>query len=256
MTDLARMLNDAHRLRRSGACYAVATVVRSGGSTYRRPGARLLVTRDGSSAGLISGGCLESETTQIALEVMSTGHCRLESFDLSDENEITGFGAGCVGTVDVLIEPFPSSERQDPLSVTARVHKERERAVLVQVIDGPNGLLGRKVVWRSGDMNAGTDSNIPLPAKLATQVEATGNHTITREGSLGLLLEAILPPIRVVLFGSGPDVAPVVRCAGAMGWHVFCCRPSILRSTGSRSTGSRRLHLPDAPGGLAQANCI
>ncbi len=220
MTALIHMLTDADCLRRSGKRYAVATVVRSGGSTYRRPGARLLVTGDGRPTGLISGGCLESEAARISQEVLATGRCRIESFDLSDENEITGFGAGCVGTVDVLIEPFPSSKRLDPLEVTARAHKDRSPCVLVQVIEGSLDLLGQKVVWRSGYQESDTDHVFRIPAREVARVEATGRHTIVRHNPLELLLEAILPPIRLVLFGSGLDVAPVAQAGKALGWQV------------------------------------
>ena len=69
------------RLRESGKPFVVATVVKVSGSTYRRPGARVLITEDGVSTGLISGGCFESDLIERAKRVMQTQEPSVATFD-------------------------------------------------------------------------------------------------------------------------------------------------------------------------------
>ena len=66
MGELDEILEAARQLRDTGEPAALATVVSVRGSSYRRPGARLLVPRDSRPIGLISGGCLEEEAARLA----------------------------------------------------------------------------------------------------------------------------------------------------------------------------------------------
>ena len=91
----------------AGRQSALATVVHLEGSSYRRPGARMLITDDGQLTGAISGGCLEGDALQKALLVMSHKKSRIVTYDTMDEDEATlGVGLGCNGVIQVLIEPI------------------------------------------------------------------------------------------------------------------------------------------------------
>ena len=105
MKELLDILNKAQQLRDEGKQFAIATVVKIGGSTYRRPGARMLISEDGSKWGTISGGCLEGEVAQRAIEVIETGKPVLVPFNLEEDDIVLGFGTGCNGIVHVLIQP-------------------------------------------------------------------------------------------------------------------------------------------------------
>src|SRR5687768_18594001 len=85
---------------------ALATVVSVEGSSYRRPGARMLITEDGELTGAISGGCLEGDALRKALYVMSEQRAMVVTYDTSDEDDAKiGVGLGCNGIVRILIEP-------------------------------------------------------------------------------------------------------------------------------------------------------
>lgn len=88
----------------AGTPAAVATVVAVEGNAYRRPGAKMLLTEDGT-AGSVTAGCLESDVADIAAEVRTSGQFRLERFDLTDDEQ-WGLGLGCNGVIDLLIEPL------------------------------------------------------------------------------------------------------------------------------------------------------
>jgi xanthine dehydrogenase accessory factor len=66
MTDLEHILPMWHELEAAGADYVLATIVAVEGSSYRKPGARMLLAQDGRRAGTVSGGCLEAEVARRA----------------------------------------------------------------------------------------------------------------------------------------------------------------------------------------------
>ena len=104
---------------------ALATIVAVRGSTYRRPGARLLVPEDGAPIGNISGGCLEGDVTDMARIVMEEGRARLAGWDLTaDDDEVWGLGLGCNGAIEVFIEP---ADRAAEVAGALRMALEEER---------------------------------------------------------------------------------------------------------------------------------
>jgi len=84
---------------------ALATVVKVDGSSYRRPGARMLVTEDGEITGAISGGCLEGDALRKAQFAMYQQQNKLQVYDTSDDEENKlGLQLGCNGIVYILFE--------------------------------------------------------------------------------------------------------------------------------------------------------
>jgi len=84
----------------------LATVVSTAGSTYRKPGARMLIMADGSYLGLLSGGCLESDLKIHAQDVLNSGVARVVEYDMRGPDDLLfGIGAGCEGAMRVLLEP-------------------------------------------------------------------------------------------------------------------------------------------------------
>src|SRR6266704_3154424 len=84
-------------------CWALATLVQTEGSTYRKPGARLLVDSKGGTLGVLSGGCLEEEIGRYGRRVIKDGSPVLLSFD-------TRRLYGCDGRLKILVEPLPAAE--------------------------------------------------------------------------------------------------------------------------------------------------
>ena len=77
----------------------LATVVALEGSSYRRPGVRMLIREDGKSIGAVSGGCVEKEIFVQALSVFSDGVPKMMTYD-------GRYRLGCEGILYILIEPF------------------------------------------------------------------------------------------------------------------------------------------------------
>ena len=95
MNDIYGILREWRK--RPDATFALATMVRAQGSSYRRPGARMLVCEDGTTVGSLSAGCLESDVAECAREVLRTGQSVVVSFD-------TRRRFGCAGKIDIFIE--------------------------------------------------------------------------------------------------------------------------------------------------------
>src|SRR2546429_7850084 len=101
------------RVGAEGKRAALATVVRVRGSAYRHEGAKLVVAEDGSTAGNVSGGCLEQDVREVALQVIRKGESELRSYCSSaDEIAAWDLGVGCEGQVDVYVERAEARDRK------------------------------------------------------------------------------------------------------------------------------------------------
>ena len=121
--------------RHLGQPLALATLVRAQGSSYRRPGARMLICPDGLTVGSLSGGCLEEEVTRRALEVIRTGTPSLMSFD-------TRLRFGCNGSIEIFVE----AARESFLAELARDFAERRTCRAMTVFSGAPGQLGTRML--------------------------------------------------------------------------------------------------------------
>ncbi|HVF71628.1 MAG TPA: XdhC family protein [Chthoniobacterales bacterium] len=126
---------------------ALATLVRARGSSYRRPGARMLICEDRCAAGSLSGGCLEEEVKDRAVLVMRDAKPELVSFD-------TRRRFGCNGGIDVVIEPV----RRDFLEDLAANFRARRLCRVATVFGGGANERGTRMVGQ--DFQSGTGAFI------------------------------------------------------------------------------------------------
>lgn len=241
MKEFLEILAVARRIRAAGQPFAVATIVKIGGSTYRRPGARMLVDGDGQTWGTISGGCLEGEVAQQALAVLEQGRPLLLPFELGEDDLVLGFGTGCDGVVHVLIEPVPAGRQDSALDLFDRCIEARHRGVMATVIEATGDLnenIGQHLLVDEAGELAGTLVGSLVGSSLEHAVHDAARRLLdaekTREqpslwhtqmveqstGSAEILLEVVRPPVRLLVFGEGHDVRAMVSLAKPMGWQV------------------------------------
>lgn len=226
--NLHRLIPLYERARQSREPLVLATVIRTGGSTYAKPGAQMLITRNGEYAGLLSGGCLEGDLREHARSVVETGAARIVSYDLrSQDDQLFGLGAGCEGAMDILLTRHgPEDGDWQPLDSMENAHDK-----------GWPLRLGFVTASSHADLPLGSsfpaDGELPdfgrndsrVGALLATLHEAamhTADNGTRRVDSLGIevFVASIAPPPRILLLGGGPDVRPVAALADFLGWKV------------------------------------
>ncbi|MGF1495130.1 MAG: XdhC family protein [Microcoleaceae cyanobacterium] len=209
---------------------ALATVVQVRGSTYRRPGARMLVRSTGERIGMISGGCLENEVSLQALEVIATNQPVLVSYDaIANEALLWGLGLGCNGAVEILIQPL-QPQIWNPVAGIAQCLQQRQSGVLVTAIQTTGETkvqLGGSLLWSSGTIdhdfsNSELIEQIEMDLVELSRSKKSG-HTQTYKlirGQVTVLVETIKPPTPLILFGAGEDAIPVAQFAHSLGWQV------------------------------------
>lgn len=225
MKELLHILDAIEQFKAAGERMALATIVGVRGSTYRREGARLLLTRSQQMVGNISGGCLESDVMVVADEVMTTGQARLKTYDLTaDDDVVWGLGLGCNGAVDIFVEPVDPSA--DVFALLRQAIAEERALAVVTVLGGAAPLGRRLAVWgdgvRSGTLGeAALDAGATRAAGAALQEGASRVHALPGSaGDVQVLVEVLRPPIRLVVCGAGHDAAPMVQLASTVGWRV------------------------------------
>ena len=97
--ELKRIFQDYTENKQLGLRSVLATVVALDGSSYRRPGVRMLIREDGKMTGAVSGGCVEKEVIRQSATVFSTSNPKMMTYD-------GRYRLGCEGILYILIEPF------------------------------------------------------------------------------------------------------------------------------------------------------
>lgn len=207
MSEIAAIVEALSR-RRDGPA-VLATLVAVEGSSYRRPGARLLLLADGSHVGSISGGCLEEDIKEHARRVLADGCPKMVEYDTTRENDLVwGVGLGCQGVVRVFLEriPIPAPSWVGEL----RSNLARRRATAL-------------VVDQGGAAPGGTQLAAEAP--------------LAPEGG-GRFCETIAPPPALAIFGAGDDARPLAVFAQTLGWHVSVADARATYATTERFPGA------------------
>lgn len=221
----------------AGVRCALATLVSVEGSSYRRPGARMLVREGGASTGTISAGCLEGDVVEHARGVIRTGKAVLVEYDTASTGEemAWGLGMGCNGIVRVLVEPLaPESLYVAALRRSCASAADAASSSVATVYEhtpSPSADATGQVEIGSR-LFVGEDGEVlceKLGGVLARLIE-TDVRASTREGSSGVrvyelegrtvkvFFETLAPPVPLVVFGAGQDALPVVELARTLGW--------------------------------------
>jgi xanthine dehydrogenase accessory factor len=264
MKEIEAILELYKKSRADRVPIALATVVNKFGSAYRRPGARMLITAEGVSAGSISGGCIERDLLERSAEFCSISEPMLLTYR-AENGDPYDFGSGCEGIIYTLLEPLnaevpgdcklnsdifsahrnaqsASSATIDPIELLETVSQNRITAYSATVFLAPEkqrDMVGRRVVqFQDGSAaiggsfdNSGLFVEIMLAStKLFSKGPAFTKMIETGEGSFGVFFEKIEPPVKVLIFGAGDDAISLSSIANAVGLNhsVIDYRPGLL----------------------------
>ena len=222
---------------------ALATVVSVEGSSYRRPGARMLVCEGGASTGTISAGCLESDVIEHAKRVIRTGASKLVEYNTatSSDEMAWGLGLGCNGIVRVLVEPLtPDSLYVEALRRSCEANAAPVLAATVYQHMPSESVQGSARIETGAHILINEDGNAcieklsgPLAAVLENELRtlsreevASGAHTLDVDGgAVTVFIETLMPPVPLIIFGAGHDALPVVELSRGLGWQTEVVDP-------------------------------
>lgn len=206
---------------------ALATVVRVRGSSYRSPGARMLITDDGKWVGSISGGCLEGDALRKARQVMMDGKPMTVTYDTSENsNQNLGIGLGCNGIIDVLIEPVDPAGYRNPIALFESLVSSGEPVALATVFSNGGHVGDKELVAADGRVIVSFSNTLLHNAVIGdlTKVFATKRSEAkeyrVESDTHEVFIELIQPSISVIIFGGGFDARPVSQLAKGLGWDV------------------------------------
>ena len=201
-----QVLDRLAELEREGKRAALATVVRVRGSAYRHEGAKMLVAEDGTTVGNVSGGCLEADVREVALQVLRAGASQRKEY-CAGMDEITAWdlGVGCEGSVEVFV---------CEAGATGKAQRAKWRALLDEE---------HRFVVKT-DLGSG-EHRILMP--IAGTPDESGLHEINgRE----VFVDAFTPPPQLVITSAGDDAQHLARFALDVGFRVTVIdrRPGLL----------------------------
>lgn len=218
MKELGNIVQAYEKAIQLGLKMALATVVNVQGSSYRRPGARMLVTEDGQFTGAISGGCLEGDALRKAALAINQGKKKLVVYDTTDEDDAKlGVQLGCNGIVKILFEPIEASN--SIIESFKKIGTSREPSLLITGYQNY-----QQIHW-------GTLEPSAIPEKYKVELESVfesvlqlkkSEHIVieTDAGSQELFIEYTAPPISLIIVGAGNDTMPLENMARLIGWST------------------------------------
>ena len=192
----------------------LATVVHVQGSAYRRPGARMLIRNDGSRVGTISGGCLEGDVARKAAWWTAGGKPVMRVYDTtSDEDAVWEFGLGCNGIISVLLEPIESTRTRALLEFLDE--RQTSEVIVATVLRTSPGCT-----LQIGDHLFGQHLTSTDFAEAAETSMRLKSSRLLHTPAADVFLEYIAPPQKLLIFGAGHDVVPVVSASASLGWEI------------------------------------
>ncbi|MBV8842914.1 MAG: XdhC family protein [Bryobacterales bacterium] len=195
----------------------LATVVQVTGSVYRRPGARMLLLRDGSRVGCIAGPHVEAEIIQHAWWLTEAGTPVVRNY----------------GAASILLERVGSPELSR-LSAFLNHHRSAGTpAVVATVVDLGNvqsARVGDRLLLDESWARTGALVGSPMEAQVLTHASAALREKKSRFARLGgaaVFVEWIGPPLSVIVIGGGRDAGPLVQLGRQLGWAVNLTEASV-----------------------------
>ena len=234
MKEIKAIIEAYHKIDFTKNKAALATVVRVEGSSYRRTGARMLITDSGEWIGGISGGCLEGDALKRAKFAMAQNKATVVTYDTTDDDPYQiGVGLGCNGIIDVLLTPINSQNTHNQVIILQQCIESREPNVVITVVKLKGNFkdvqLGQAIKYDGETdfplnyLHKDLNSNIKNCLK---SEKSESKIYQCQEGEIQLFIEVIIPSTHLVIYGGNYDIYPMVKLAKEIGWRVsVVCNP-------------------------------
>lgn len=267
MKEISDIIQAYHQALEAGKRMALATVVHVEGSSYRRPGARMLVTEDGQLTGAISGGCLEGDALRKALLAISQQTNKLVTYDTMDDEDDAKFGVqlGCNGIVHILFEPINTDIENHPIALLKKTTEQRVNAVLVTLFS----LTNRTNQPGTGILYIENQEEIVARNQFSTYIHTVIEDSETAfqkqesvfqtytldQQKLTAFIEFLKPPVSLVIVGAGNDAIPLVGMASLLGWRITVADGRANQATPERFPLAHRILVAKSHEVVSKINC-
>jgi xanthine/CO dehydrogenase XdhC/CoxF family maturation factor len=213
MRELRRIVERWHE----GSAMILVTLVRIEGSSYRQPGARLIVCNDGTYEGGISAGCLEADLLRKASWLIRNGAAVERYSTLFDEEAEMPYGLGCGGVLDILLESTEAPECQALLKAIEASVSGREQLVATWLPNDEHTMM--RAVFDVDVDGALIFASEGLSQDTLSHARMKYRHKENAKIE-GVFFERLAPPQRLFVFGAGDDAKPLATMAWQLGWSV------------------------------------
>ncbi len=226
-TSIKGIVDKFHELRTSEHEFVLATIVETSGSTYRKAGARLLITKSGDFYGLLGGGCFEADLLEHAMQVFEDKQSQTLFYDMrGPEDLVWGLGLGCNGAVRIRLEYASPDNDFSPLTVLESAISLNQECVIATINqsefndikpDTHHLITIEQAILQDG----------PLPEyfySTCNEILKSGQSEYRQldiEGKeIEVFFSLVTPPIHLIIVGGGPDSVPVMETAMLLGWSI------------------------------------
>jgi len=228
MKEIRRILQHYKQSKETASKYALATVVNVEESSYRRIGARMLVSANGNWIGGISGGCLEGDALKKAQFAIIKNQASVVIYDtLNDDDYQIGVGLGCNGKIEVLMTPL-HHEEDHTLQILDQIKDDRHPNIMISIIESDieNLPLGKSFVFDADALKnhnlAFASDSIQAEIEIIKQKRRSKVLSLQTQDhqSLRILIEYFEPEIHAVIAGDNYDINTFTQMASEMGWRI------------------------------------
>ena len=193
------------RWQERGERVAMATVVRTLGSSPRGMAAKMAVTDQGNIAGSVSGGCIEGAVYDACQHALKTGTAALLHFGVADE-QAWEVGLACGGTIDVFVAPLPridAKQGTDSSSILVQRLVAQQLVAVATVLSGP--ATGQQLAVTADSTPHSDMPHSPLRDAILTHTVAMladGVHGVYTVEGVDVFVEVYPPPPTCLLYTS------------------------------------------------------
>ncbi|GGH01558.1 XdhC family protein [Pedobacter zeae] len=259
MKEITDIIKAYQKATKEGKKTALATVIKVEGSSYRRPGARMLITDDGQLTGAISGGCLEGDALRKALSAIVQQENKLITYDTTDEDDARfGVQLGCNGIVHILFEPIIEADALNPMAILTALQSKRESAVLVTLFSlrdkqqlGTGMLFRNKPVYSKISKSIHDEAVNDIREVSENKTTAFKSYEVNSQ-QIDAFIEFIHPPISLIIVGAGNDAQPLAEMAYLLGWEVTVVDGRPTHATPQRFANATKILISKPQSVLAQ----
>jgi xanthine/CO dehydrogenase XdhC/CoxF family maturation factor len=207
---------------------ALATIVRTHGSTFRRAGASMLVHEDGRVVCALSGGCPEQDIIKRARAAIASDRPEIARYNDESAGDLL-FEAGCGGELDVLIEPLARPSDIQFFDVLAQLHAQRRSGFIATayaqrgkaLTPRPRRLIWHDAVaWSDFDDAQLSDAIMAIGAAMPASTRALVQSLDGAAGRFDILFEGVRPVHALIIVGANPIAAALANCAGQLSWKT------------------------------------